>query len=49
MDLVVVGANYGVGRRTRKFGVYLMATYDPDYDNYECCCLVGTGYSDQFL
>jgi DNA ligase-1 len=49
LDLVVVGANFGQGRRTGKFGVFLMAVYDPDYDNYETVCMVGTGFSDEFL
>lgn len=26
-----------------------MGVYDPDYDNIEAVCLVGTGFSDEFL
>jgi DNA ligase-1 len=46
LDLVVIGAKYGSGKRTGKFGAYLVACYDPDYDTFEGCCIVGTGYSD---
>ena len=46
LDLVVIGANYGKGKRTGKFGVYLMACYDVEYDTFESCCFVGTGFSD---
>ena len=49
LDLVVVGANYGTGKRTGTFGVFLMACYDQENDIFECCCLVGTGLSDEFL
>lgn len=49
LDLVVIGANYGRGKRTGKFGVFLMACYDSDYDTFESCCFVGTGFSDQNL
>lgn len=49
LDLVVVAANFGQGKRAGKYGVYLMAVYDPDYDTYETVCLVGTGFSDEFL
>lgn len=26
-----------------------MASYDKDYDNFETVCLVGTGFSEEFL
>lgn len=49
LDLVVVGANYGRGKRTGGYGCFLMAVYDPDYDTFESVCVVGTGLSDDFL
>jgi DNA ligase-1 len=49
LDLVVVGANYGKGKRTGLYGVFLMACYDPDYDTYETLCFVGTGFSEENL
>lgn len=49
LDLVVIGANMGKGKRAGKYGAFLMATYNPDMDTYEACCLVGTGLSDENL
>lgn len=49
LDLVVVGAWYGVGKRIGTFGSYLLACYDPDQDEYQTCCKAGTGYSDEDL
>ena len=49
LDLVVVGANYGKGKRVGLYGVFMMASYDPDYDTYETVCLVGTGFSEENL
>ncbi len=49
LDLVVVGANFGKGKRVGLYGVFLMASYDPDYDTYETVCLVGTGFTEDNL
>ena len=49
LDLVVIGANYGTGRRAGKFGAFLMSCYNIEEDTYEGCCLVGTGFSDEML
>jgi DNA ligase-1 len=49
LDLVVVGANFGKGKRVGLYGVFLMASYDPDYDTYETVCFVGTGFSEENL
>lgn len=48
-DLVVVGAFYGMGKRTGKYGALLMAAYDPDSGEYETTCKLGTGFDDAFL
>lgn len=48
-DLVVVGGVYGKGKRTGKFGTFLMAAYNPDLCQYETCTLIGTGFSDADL
>lgn len=49
LDLVVVGANFGKGKRAGVYGVFLMACYDPDFDTYETLCYVGTGFSEENL
>ncbi len=49
LDLIVIGANHGWGKRTGGYGCFLMAVYDPDYDTYESVCVVGTGLSEEFL
>ncbi len=47
VDLVVVGAFYGRGRRGGKFGALLMAAYNPEKDVFETVCKVGSGFKDE--
>ncbi|MCD6301267.1 MAG: ATP-dependent DNA ligase [Staphylothermus sp.] len=47
VDLVVVGAFYGKGRRGGKFGALLMASYNPEKDVFETVCKVGSGFKDE--
>ena len=49
LDLVVVGADYGVGKRTGTFGSFLLACWNDDRERLETVCMVGTGFSDEAL
>lgn len=49
LDLVIVGALYGRGRRTGKYGALLLAAYDPKSDIFQSATKVGTGFTDEHL
>jgi DNA ligase-1 len=49
LDLVVVGALYGRGRRAGMYGALLLAAYDPDADVFQAVSKCGTGFSDADL
>jgi DNA ligase 1 len=49
LDLVVVGALFGRGRRRGQYGALLLSTYDPDSDTFPTLCKCGTGFSDADL
>ena len=49
LDIVVIGAFFGKGRRTGKYGTLLLATYDDDNDKFTSICKVGTGFTDEDL
>ena len=49
VDLVVVGAFYGKGKRGGKLSSLLMAAYDPDRDVFVTVCKVATGFTDEEL
>jgi len=49
LDLVVVGADYGTGKRTGTFGSFLLACWNDDRERLETVCKVGTGFSDESL
>jgi DNA ligase-1 len=46
LDLVVVGALYGRGRRAGKYGALLLAAYDRNTDKFQSVTKVGTGFTD---
>ena len=49
VDLVVVGAFHGRGRRSGTYGALLMAAYDKDSDMFRSVCKVGSGFTDEDL
>jgi DNA ligase-1 len=49
VDLVVVGAYAGRGRRRGTYGAVLLAAYDPDAEVYQTVGRCGTGFSDAEL
>ena len=49
VDLVVVGAFHGRGKRAGAYGALLLATYDPDGDIFETVTKCGTGFTDEDL
>jgi DNA ligase-1 len=49
LDLVIIGAFYGKGKRTGKYGTYLLAAYDNQKGFFESISKVGTGFTDENL
>jgi len=49
VDLVIVGALAGRGRRAGTYGAVLLAAYDPDADVFRTVTKCGTGFSDADL
>ncbi|HEX6672421.1 MAG TPA: ATP-dependent DNA ligase [Nitrososphaeraceae archaeon] len=49
LDLTVIGALLGKGKRTGYYGALLLAVYDKNSDTFQSVCKVGTGFSDQDL
>jgi len=49
IDLVIVGAFHGRGKRGGTYGALLLAAYDPEEDEYETVTKCGTGFTDEDL
>ncbi|MXY61075.1 MAG: ATP-dependent DNA ligase [Cenarchaeum sp. SB0665_bin_23] len=49
LDLVVIGAFHGKGRRAGTYGTLLLATYDSAEDMFLSICKVGSGFKDEDL
>jgi len=49
VDLVVVGAFAGRGKRAGRYGTLLLAAYDKEADLFRTVCKVGTGFTDEDL
>jgi len=49
VDLVIVGAFAGRGKRAGTYGALLMAAYDKDADVFRTVCKLGSGFDDATL
>lgn len=49
VDLAIVGAFHGRGKRAGTYGALLLATYDPEADTFETVTKCGTGFTDKDL
>lgn len=49
LDLVIVGALHGRGRRAGKYGALLLAAYDEKAEMFQSVTKVGTGFTDVHL
>ena len=49
LDLVIVGALHGRGRRAGKYGALLLAAFDEKADMFQSVSKVGTGFTDVHL
>jgi DNA ligase-1 len=49
VDLVVVGAFHGRGKRAGTYGALLLTAYDPENDTFQTVTKCGTGFTDEDL
>ncbi|AFN82588.1 DNA ligase [Encephalitozoon romaleae SJ-2008] len=49
LDLVVMGAYYGKGKRAGFYGGFLLGVYNDEEEKFEALCKIGTGFDDNIL
>jgi DNA ligase-1 len=49
VDVVLIGANFGRGRRKGLYGTYIGAVYDPENDKFEAFTRIASGWTDEIM
>eukprot|EP00921_Rhytidocystis_pertsovi_P003975 GHVQ01006862.1.p1 GENE.GHVQ01006862.1~~GHVQ01006862.1.p1 ORF type:complete len:550 (+),score=70.50 GHVQ01006862.1:66-1652(+) len=49
IDLVPIGAFYGKGKRSKTYGVFLLAVWNVEAETFQTVCKAGTGFSEDAL